>query len=228
MKTDRDRVQALLLLAIAVLLAMGLWFGVSAVAPQISEEWHLDAGTTAWLTLSVQLGFVAGTLLSALLNLSDVIRARHLFAACAFLGAATNAILAWRVHTPGPAIALRFLTGAFLAGVYPPGMKLVATWYREGRGFALGVVVGALPLGKASPFLVNALGSPSWRVNVGLASLIAAAGGLCVVLFVRVCPVALPNQPFDLSQMAQCVHNLDALLCNFRFFLHIVTLITVC
>ncbi len=220
MKTDRDRVQALLLLAIAVLLAMGLWFGVSAVAPQISEEWHLDAGTTAWLTLSVQLGFVAGTLLSALLNLSDVIRARHLFAACAFLGAATNAILAWRVHTPGPAIALRFLTGAFLAGVYPPGMKLVATWYREGRGFALGVVVGALTLGKASPYLVNALGSPSWRVNVGLASLIAAAGGLCVVLFVREGPFALPNQPFDLSQIAQVVRNRGVRLANFGYFGH--------
>ena len=220
MKTDRDRVQALLLLAVAVLLAMGLWFGVSAVAPQIAEEWHLDAGTTAWLTLSVQLGFVAGTLLSALLNLSDVIRARHLFAACAFLGAATNALLAWRVHTPGPAIALRFLTGAFLAGVYPPGMKLVATWYRQGRGFALGVVVGALTLGKASPYLVNAFGSSRWRVNVGLASLIAAAGGLCVVLFVREGPFALPNQPFDLSQVAQVVRNRGVRLANFGYFGH--------
>ncbi len=76
----KDRPRALLLLAIAVLLAMGLWFGVSAVAPQVAAEWHLDAATTAWLTLSVQLGFVAGTLLSAILNLSDVIRARHLFA----------------------------------------------------------------------------------------------------------------------------------------------------
>jgi MFS family permease len=215
-----DRPRALLLLAIAVLLAMGLWFGVSAVAPQVAAEWHLDAATTAWLTLSVQLGFVAGTLLSAVLNLSDVIRARHLFAACAFLGAATNALLAWRVHTVGPAIVLRVLTGAFLAGVYPPGMKLVATWYREGRGFALGVVVGALTLGKASPYLVNAFGSSNWRVNVGLASIIAAAGGLVVVLFVREGPFALPNQPFDLSQIAQVVRNRGVRLANFGYFGH--------
>ena len=215
-----DRPRALLLLAIAVLLAMGLWFGVSAVAPQVAAEWHLDAATTAWLTLSVQLGFVAGTLLSAVLNLSDVIRARHLFAACAFLGAATNALLAWRVHTVGPAIVLRVLTGVFLAGVYPPGMKLVATWYREGRGFALGVVVGALTLGKASPYLVNAFGSSSWRVNVGLASVIAAAGGLVVVLFVREGPFALPNQPFDLSQIAQVVRNRGVRLANFGYFGH--------
>src|SRR5258708_17228203 len=138
MKTDRDRVQALLLLAVAVLCAMGLWCGVSAVAPQISEEWHADAGTTAWLTLSVQLGFVAGTLLSALLNLSDVIRARHLFAACAFLGAATNALLAWRVHTAGPAIALRVAPRAVLAGGLSPRVKPGATREGAGRGFCLG------------------------------------------------------------------------------------------
>ncbi len=163
---------------------------------------------------------VGAARISALLNLSDVIRARHLFAACAFLGAATNALLAWCVHTPGPAIALRFLTGAFLAGVYPPGMKLVATWYREGRGFALGVVVGALTLGKASPYLVNAFGSSRWRVNVGLASLIAAAGGLCVALFVREGPFALPNQPFDLSQIAQVVRNRGVRFANFGYFGH--------
>jgi MFS family permease len=218
--TDRDRLRALLLLALAVLLAMGLWFGVSAVAPQVAAEWHMDAAMTAWLTLSVQLGFVAGTLLSAVFNLSDIFRARHLFAACAFLGAATNALLAWQVHTVGPAIALRVLTGAFLAGVYPPGMKLVATWYREGSGFALGVVVGALTLGKASPYLVNAFGSSSWRVNVGLASIIAAAGGLVVVLFVREGPFALPNQPFDLSQIAQVVRNRGVRLANFGYFGH--------
>ena len=122
--------RALILLAAGELMAMGLWFGVSAVAPQIAGEWHLDSGTTAWLTLSVQLGFVAGTLLSALLNLADVISARRLFALTAFLAAIVNALLAAFVHTPAASMVLRFLTGAFLAGVYPPGMKLVATWLR--------------------------------------------------------------------------------------------------
>src|SRR6201987_4467593 len=144
--------RALILLAAGELMAMGLWFGVSAVAPQIAAEWHLDSGTTAWLTLSVQLGFVAGTLLSALLNLADVISARRLFALTAFLAAIVNALLAAFVHTPAAAMVLRFLTGAFLAGVYPPGMKLVATWFRKSRGLGLGVIVGALTLGKASPY----------------------------------------------------------------------------
>jgi len=211
---------ALTLLAVAVLLMMGLWFGVSAVAPQIAKEWHLDATTTAWLTLAVQLGFVAGTLLSALLNLPDVIRARHLMTICGILGAAVNALLAFSVHSVGPAIVLRFLTGAFLAGVYPPGMKLIATWFREGRGFALGVIVGALTLGKASPYLVNAVGSSNWRINVGLASAIAVAGAAIVGLFVREGPFALPNQPFDLSQVAQVVRNRGVRLANFGYFGH--------
>jgi MFS family permease len=216
----RGAVRALALLAIGELFAMGLWFGVSAVAPQIAAEWHLSPGTTAWLTLSVQLGFVAGTLLSALLNLADVIRARHLLALTAFLAAIVNALLAAFVHTPGAAIVLRFLTGAFLAGVYPPGMKLVATWFKKSRGFGLGVIVGALTLGKASPYLVNAFGSSHWRVNVGIASVVATLGAVVVALFVREGPYALPNQPFDFSQVTQVVRNRGVRLANFGYFGH--------
>ncbi|HEY2091876.1 MAG TPA: MFS transporter [Thermoanaerobaculia bacterium] len=212
--------RALVLLAAGELLAMGLWFGVSAVGPQIAAEWHLDADTTAWLTLSVQLGFVAGTLLSALLNLADVISARRLFALTAFLAAIVNALLAAFVHTAGAAIVLRFLTGAFLAGVYPPGMKLVATWFRRSRGLGLGVIVGALTLGKASPYLVNAFGSSNWRTNVGFASVVATLGALIVALFVREGPYALPNQPFDFSQMTQVVRNRGVRLANFGYFGH--------
>src|SRR5690242_10162826 len=116
-----SRNRALVLVAVAELFAMSLWFGVSAVAPQIAIEWTLDAATTAWLTIAVQLGFVGGTLLSALLNLPDVLSARRLMAICMILGAAANALLAWVATGAVVAIALRFLTGAFLAGVYPPG-----------------------------------------------------------------------------------------------------------
>jgi len=199
---------------------MGLWFGVSAVAPQIVREWKLDAATAAWLTLAVQLGFVAGTLLSALLNLPDVIRARHLMALCAAAGGVTNALLAWRAHDATTAIVLRFLTGMFLAGVYPPAMKVIATWFRSGRGLALGFLIGALTLGKASPYLVNAIGSSNWRVNVGLASAGAIAGAVLVVLFVRDGPHALPNQPFDLSQIARVFANRGVRLANFGYFGH--------
>ncbi len=214
------RVRALLLLALAELLAMGLWFGVSAVAPQIAREWKLDEVTTSWLTLAVQLGFVVGTLLSATLNLPDLVSSRRLLAICAMLGAGANALLAFTATSPMSAIVLRFLTGVFLAGVYPPGMKLVATWYREGRGFALGVLVGALTLGKAAPYLVNALGSSKWRVNVAFASALAVLSAILVLLFVREGPYALPNQPFDISQVARVFTNRGVRLANFGYFGH--------
>ena len=214
------RFRALTLVAIAELLAMGLWFGVSAVSPQIAREWRLDEATAAWLTLAVQLGFVAGTLLSATLNLPDVIRARHLFALCALLGAITNLVFAAFIDSIEAAIALRFLTGVFLAGVYPPGMKIIATFFRSGRGFALGVLIGALTLGKASPYLVNVIGSDEWRVNVGFASLLAAVSSLLVLRFVGEGPYALPNQPFDLTQITRVFANRGVRLANFGYFGH--------
>ena len=207
-------------MALAELLAMGLWFGVSAVAPQIAREWNLDASSAAWLTLAVQIGFVAGTLLSATLNLPDVLRARHLFALCALLGALANAALALFSHGLTSAIVLRFLTGVCLAGVYPPGMKIIATWFRTGRGFALGVLIAALTLGKASPYLVNVIGSGSWRINSGIASVIAVAGSAIILFLVTDGPHALPNQPFDLSQIAKVFTNRGVRLANFGYFGH--------
>ena len=214
------RYRALTLVAIAELLAMGLWFGVSAVAPEIAREWQLSASMTAWLTLAVQLGFVGGTLLSATLNLPDIISARRLFALCALLGALTNLLLATVVESVSVAIVLRLLTGVFLAGVYPPGMKIIATWFKTGRGFALGVLIGALTLGKASPYLINAFGADSWRVKVGILSVLAAISSVIVVRFVHDGPYALPNQPFDLMQITKVFQNRGVRLANFGYFGH--------
>ena len=163
------------LLSLAELLVMALWFGVSAVAPLVQREWGIDASGVASLTLAVQLGFVAGTLLSATLNLPDVFRPRDLVAISALLGAAVNALFAMHANDLGTGLVLRFLTGFFLAGVYPPGMKIMASWFLERRGLALGVLVGALTLGKAAPYVINAIGSENWRTNVLAASVLAAA-----------------------------------------------------
>ena len=215
-----SRTTALALISVAVLFAMSLWFGVSAVAPQIAKEWHLDASATAWLTLTVQLGFVAGTLVSAIINLADIIRPRFLIALCAMLGAIANAVFAAAAHGITTALILRFITGACLAGVYPPGMKLVATWFKTGRGLALGVIVGALTLGKGSPYLINALGSSNWRINVAIASVLAAFAAFIVLLFVREGPHALPNQPFDFAQAGRGFRNRGVRLANFGYFGH--------
>src|SRR5215470_10625255 len=148
---ESRRWRVLALLAVAELLGMSLWFSASAVVPALRTEWRLSDSAVAWLTVGVQLGFVFGTLVSAIFNLADIMRARYLFAIAAFLGALTNASFALIAPDASVGIPLRFLTGMFLARVYPPGMKIMATWFRQRRGLALGVLVGALTVGKATP-----------------------------------------------------------------------------
>ena len=217
---NQSRWWALGLLSLAELLGMSLWFSASAVVPALKIEWHLDDSTAGWLTIAVQLGFVAGTLVSALLNLPDIIKTRQLFAISIFAGALTNAAFGWYADGPTSAIALRFLTGIFLAGVYPPGMKIMATWFRAQRGMALGVLVGALTLGKASPYLVNAFGSSEWRTNVLSVSLLASLGGVVVLLFISDGPYALPRAIFDWKQAARILSNRGVRLANLGYLGH--------
>ena len=209
-----------MLLAIAELLGMSLWFSGSAVVPALVSEWKLGEGAASWLTLSVQLGFVAGTLLSALFNLPDIISSRHLFTLTAIAGAIVNGAFGFFAHEASVAIGLRFLTGMFLAGVYPPAMKILATWFRHGRGLALGVLVGSLTLGKATPYLVNAIGSQNWRHNVLFVSLLAVASGLIVLLFVSDGPLALPAARFDWRQVGKVFHNRGVRFANLGYFGH--------
>jgi MFS family permease len=214
------RWRALALLSAAELLGMSLWFSAAAVVPALRDEWHLSDSSVSWLTIAVQLGFVAGTLLSAFLNLPDVLSVRYLFAVSAFAGALTNAAFGAYAHDAQTAIALRFLTGMFLAGVYPPGMKIIATWFQRSRGMALGVLVGALTLGKASPYLVNGLGSANWRHNILFISLFAIVGGLIVLVFVGDGPHALPAAKFDWKQAVAVFSNRGVRLASFGYFGH--------
>jgi MFS family permease len=198
-----EKRRQLALLATSQLLAMGLWFSASAVVPQLTDEWRLDAGLKSWLTMSVQIGFVAGALLSALLNIPDRISSRGLFGACALAGACFNATIALTDTSVSGALLLRFLTGVALAGVYPPGMKLVATWCREDRGFGIGLLVGALTLGSGLPHLLNAVplfgseGMPPWRTVLVVTSLLATASSLIAVSFIRAGPYLSETAPFD-------------------------------
>jgi MFS family permease len=214
------RWRALVLLSLAELLGMSLWFSAAAVVPQLRHEWQLTEASAGWLTIAVQLGFVAGTLLSAFLNLPDVLSVRYLFAVSAVAGAVTNAIFGLYAHEAQTAIVLRFLTGMFLAGVYPPGMKIMATWFQRSRGMALGVLVGALTLGKASPYLLNGLGSSNWRHNILFVSLLALVGGLIVLLFVSDGPHALPAARFDWRQALAVFRNRGVRLASLGYFGH--------
>jgi MFS family permease len=156
---DRAAGRALLVVSLAVLLAGSIWFSGTAATPALRELWSLTDAQAAWLTVAVQLGFICGTLLYSVLNIADVFNARRVFLVSALLGAAFNAAFAWLASGLSTALVFRYLAGVTLAGVYPVGMKIVASWFREGLGWRLGVLVGSLALGTASPYLIQALGA---------------------------------------------------------------------
>jgi len=191
-------------LALAELLGMSLWFVASAVSGQYQQRWQLTGAEAAWLTTAVQLGFVAGTAISALLNLADIVPARRLFAFSAVGAAIANALVLTATGLSA-ALGWRLLTGLFLAGVYPPAMKMIATWFRARRGFAVGTIVGALTVGKALPYLVKALPGAT-IVNVTLA---ASVGALMAALLVwaiyRDGPYAFPPRPFSWRLVGEVV-----------------------
>jgi MFS family permease len=215
-----DRRRALVVVAVAELLAMSLWFSATAAAPELAAEWGLTPGETALLTTAVQLGFVAGALLSSVLTLADVVRPRYLFAGSALAGAAFTVLIAAAVEMAAPAIGLRFLTGMALAGVYPPGMKLLTGWFREGRGFAIGVLVGALTVGSALPHLIRAVGGVGQpRTVLYGAAALATVGGL-LALRVEPGPYQAPAAPFDPGAIGRILRDRATMLANGGYFGH--------
>lgn len=191
----------LALLALLLLLGMSPWFAASAVSPHLAGVWGLGPQQVAWLTTAVQLGFVAGTAAAALLNLADVLPARLYVAGSAVFAAAANAAL---VVAPGyeAALALRFVTGAALAGVYPPAMKMASTWFRADRGLAIGVVVGALTAGKAAPYLIRALEGAGFAAVVLSTSAAALFGAALTAAGYRDGPHPFQRRPFRWSLVA--------------------------
>jgi MFS family permease len=182
----------------AVLLASSTWFSGTAAIPSLRREWGLGDGQSAWLTVAVQLGFISGTFLYALLNVADIFNPRRVFAASAVLGAVFNGAFAALAGGLPAATVLRFLTGLTLAGVYPVGMKIVATWFESRLGFRLGVMVGALTLGTASPFLIQGLGvGLGWRPLAGFASLLALLGAGLILFGVDDGPYRAARARFD-------------------------------
>ena len=213
--------RTLILLAIAELLGMSVWFSASAVVPALAREWALGDTGRAWLTMSVQIGFVAGALGSALLNLADRIPSPRLFTASALLAASATAAIPFVAQGLALALPFRFLTGVFLAGVYPVGMKIAATWTREDRGLAIGLLVGALTVGSASPHLVNALGGVSaWRPVLWIAAGMAAVGALIAAFFLSEGPFRMASPPFDWRYAGRIATDRPLLLANLGYLGH--------
>jgi MFS family permease len=194
----------LALLACAELLGMSIWLIGSSAGPSLSSAWGLSASEVGWLTTAVQLGFVAGTALSALLNIADVVPARMLFALSAVCSAAANLPLGFTdSYTVG--LASRFAAGVCLAGVYPPAMKMASTWFRARRGVAVGTIVGALTVGKALPYLAGAWPDITVRTITLLSSASALLAALLVFGAYRDGPYEFPSRPFSWARVGDVV-----------------------
>ncbi len=214
-----ERSRALGVLAGALVLSMTTWFSASAVVPQLRAEWNLSSTGASWLTIAVQLGFVGGALASSLLNLADVFSPRSVILAGSLGAAGANALLG-AAGGAGFGIPLRLATGFFLAGVYPPALKLMATWFRRGRGLALGTIVGALTLGSALPHLVNGLGGLDWRTVIYATSGLTLAGGVLARFGVADGPFPFPRAVFDPRQARLVFANRGVRLASLGYFGH--------
>ena len=211
----------LLVLSVAMILGMTPWFSATVVAPAMIAEWAAGQGVSTWLTMAVQLGFVVGTCVSAVLLLSDRFSARRLAALSALVAAGATAALSWRAVGPSGAVVLRALTGAALAGVYPPGIKIVAGWWREQRGTAIGILVGALTIGSAAPNLVRGLPlGAHWRGVVLSAACASLAAALLFWFVVREGPFQAPSAPFDPAALGRVVRDRGVMLATGGYLGH--------
>jgi MFS family permease len=217
---ERSAVRQLAFIAAVQVLVMATWFSASAVVPALRAEWALSTAGATLLTVSVQLGFVTGALTAAVLNLTDRVPAHRLVAACALCAAAATAAVGTLAHGLAAAVPLRFATGVVLAGVYPTGLKLMTSWFDRGRGFALGVLVGALTLGSALPQLISAFAALPWRAVLLVAATCALVGAGIAARLVRAGPLAAPAPPFQPRYVVAVFRQRGPRLANLGYFGH--------
>ena len=208
----------LALVAVAMILSMGPWFAASASAASIERELGLSVAQAAWLTMMVQLGFVAGTLSIAATGAADAISAPRLMAFGGLAATLATAALAYADSTP-LLLSLRFVSGIGMACVYPPGMKLAASWFRSRRGLALGVIVGALAIGKAVPYLLAAITS-DWRTQVLLLAASSGAGVALIALFAREGPFVATTARLDPHAIREVIAQRETRLATLGYLGH--------
>lgn len=212
------RRRVLVVVAVAQLLVLTLWFSTAAVAEELARRFGLDTAGIAALTLAVQVGFVVGAVGSSVTGLADAVAARRLFLWSSLAGALTN-LAVLLAPGAGELLLLRFLTGVALAGVYPAGLKVLAGWFRRGRGMALGVLVGALTVGSAAPHLVRGLGLDATGV-IAASSLLATVGGVLLRRAVADGPYEVPPSRFSPAQVRMAVADRAVRLATYGYVGH--------
>ena len=208
------------IIVIAQFACTSLWFAGNAVVSDIIKEFALTSNALGHLVSSVQLGFILGTLLFAIFTISDRFSPSKVFFVCAMAGSFSNLSIFYADGLP-QILASRFVTGFFLAGIYPVGMKIASDYHKEGLGKALGWLVGALVLGTASPHLVHAFTETlSWKIVLVVSSLLSVLGGLMILLFVPDGPNRTSSKGINISAFAKIFRNKDLRSTAFGYFGH--------
>ena len=209
------------IIVIAQFCCTSLWFAGNAVLKELVQHFSLNASALGNLTSAVQFGFIAGTLLFALFTIVDRFSPSKIFFLCALLGAFANACLIIDGNTNGTLLFFRFLTGFFLAGIYPVGMKIATDYYQKGLGTSLGFIVGALALGTAVPHLLKgSMHAASWSTVLLSISLLSAIGGALLFLFVPDGPFRKKSSSMDLKVCFQLFKHAPLRKAAFGYFGH--------
>jgi len=181
-----------------------LWFVGNAILPDIQKHLDIQANAAGNITSVVQFGFIAGTLVFAIFSIADRFASSKVFFASSLIAALSNVSIIWFAESLDSLYVLRFVTGFFLAGIYPVGMKIASDWFEKSLGKALGFLVGALVLGTAFPHLLRSnLYALPWREVLIFTSAFALAGGLFILFFVGEGPFRKPTNRFQFSVMFQ-------------------------
>lgn len=204
-----------------------LWFAGNAIVGDLQTAMNVSIDDTGIVTSAIQLGFITGTLLFALLSLSDRYSPRKLFLVCSILGAASNLLIYFVAYNLFSLLVLRFITGFFLTGIYPIGMKIASGWYQKGLGNAIGLLVGALVLGTAFPHLLKSIGgSLPWEQVIFFVSAISLSGGLLMYLLVPDGPYITSGTKFNPRAMLTIFKILNFRSAAFGYFGHMWELYT--
>ena len=210
----------LALISICLIGALGTWFSATVILPELTLRTQLGESQQVWLTNAVQLGFVLGAVLIAFFNISDSMSLTVLIALSCTLAAVANLLLLW-TDTPFGMITLRLMTGAALSGVYPPVVKLIATWFQKGRGIAMGIIIGALTVGSAMPHLFRAIAAEAnWMFVIWASSLTTFLAGLIFLFFMSEGPFAFARTRFDPLQIIQVLRSKPLTLVNIGYVGH--------
>ncbi|MHA2008563.1 MAG: MFS transporter [Promethearchaeota archaeon] len=217
--TKKSKPLILTLVSIALLFSLTVWFSANAITPQLIILWNLNQTDLALLSIILIIGFVLGGLIYSVFNLPDLINTPIFFSLNALLAALGNFLAALSPNFLF-FITFRFITGFFLAGVYPTAMKLISSWFKRNRGLAIGILLGALTAGSGLPYIFNLTGLPNWRIMLSISSLLALFGSVLIFTFIQEGSHLVKGAKFQFSNIKELFSKKSVRYANYSYFGH--------